>query len=98
MNISLFRHQLENMINKHCAEAGSDTPDFVLAEYLMDCLQAFDKAVRARDHHSRPTGPRILVGPVEAYNPNALGYGLPGTDSAPRTDGDNMNLKTGSEL
>ena len=27
------------VLNKHSAENGSDTPDFILAEYLMNCLQ-----------------------------------------------------------
>jgi hypothetical protein len=30
-------------------ENGSDTPDFILARFLADCLEAFDSAVRTRD-------------------------------------------------
>jgi len=30
-------------------ENASDTPDFILAQYLSDCLAAFDKAVRERE-------------------------------------------------
>ena len=44
-----FREALENLINCCNIEAGSDTPDFMLAEYLCDCLAAFDKATRNRD-------------------------------------------------
>ena len=44
-----FRKELEHLINRHCMENGSDTPDFMLADYLSDCLVAFDKAVRIRD-------------------------------------------------
>lgn len=44
-----FRKALENLINCHSMENGSDTPDFMLAEYLSDCLRAFDKAVSARE-------------------------------------------------
>jgi len=40
-----FHKELENLINKHSKENGSDTPDFILAQYLVDCLEAFDKAV-----------------------------------------------------
>jgi len=29
-------------------ESGSDTPDFILGDYLMDALEAYDRAVRRR--------------------------------------------------
>lgn len=48
MNESNFREELEHLINKNSMENGSDTPDFILAEYLNDCLKAFDKAVARR--------------------------------------------------
>jgi hypothetical protein len=31
------------------AENGSNTPDFILAQYLTSCLAAFDEAVNARE-------------------------------------------------
>ena len=43
-----LREAIQWQVNRHSAENGSDTPDFVLAEYLTDCLAAFDKAVRRR--------------------------------------------------
>jgi hypothetical protein len=43
-----FRHELEALINKHNMEATSDTAGFILCQYLMDCLNAFDRAVIAR--------------------------------------------------
>jgi hypothetical protein len=43
-----FRKALEHAINYHSMESGSSTPDFVLAQYLADCLTAFDKAVTHR--------------------------------------------------
>lgn len=43
-----FRKDLEQLINFHSKENGSDTPDFILAEYLNDCLEAFDRAVSKR--------------------------------------------------
>lgn len=46
---SAFRNQIENAINRHSMENGSNTPDFILAEYLTDCLDAFDKAVASRE-------------------------------------------------
>ena len=46
--MSEFEKELRDAINKHSMEIGSHTPDFILAEYLSGCLDAFDKAVTAR--------------------------------------------------
>ena len=43
-----FKKELESLINCHSQENGSDTPDFILAEYLADCLKIFDKATKRR--------------------------------------------------
>lgn len=43
-----FRQLLSTLINAHSLENESDTPDFILAEYLTDCLAAFDKATEGR--------------------------------------------------
>jgi len=45
---SNFREDLKNLINKYSLENGSDTPDFILAEYLVGCLELFDKGVCRR--------------------------------------------------
>jgi hypothetical protein len=47
--MSDFRTDIEYIINKRSMENGSNTPDFILAEYLADCLVAFDNAVVARE-------------------------------------------------
>lgn len=39
---------LAHILNRHSAENNSGTPDFILAEYLKDCLIAFEKTVIAR--------------------------------------------------
>lgn len=44
-----FESELSELINKHSMENESDTPDFILAEYLRRCLYTFKVAVRARD-------------------------------------------------
>lgn len=44
-----LRERLQRAINASSAENGSGTPDFVLAEYLHDCLLAFDRATGARE-------------------------------------------------
>lgn len=40
--------QFEILINSYSAEKESNTPDFILAQYLSDCLDAFNKATNAR--------------------------------------------------
>jgi len=49
-----FRKELEQLINRFSKENGSNTPDFILAEYLEDCLAAYDKAVTTRDEWTTP--------------------------------------------
>ena len=49
MQMSNFRKQLEEIINCNCMENGSDTPDFILAEYMHDCLLAWDRATKRRE-------------------------------------------------
>src|SRR5437667_8941183 len=44
-----FRTELESLINRHSKENGSNTPDFMLADYLVGCLENFDKITRLRD-------------------------------------------------
>lgn len=44
-----FRSELNSLINRHSKENGSNTPDFVIADYLIQCLQALDIAVNTRD-------------------------------------------------
>lgn len=43
-----FRRELVNLINLHSMENGSDTPDFILAEYLLSCLENFDNTSNMR--------------------------------------------------
>jgi hypothetical protein len=48
-----FLEELEDLINRHSIESGSGTPDFILANYLIACLIAFEDAVRGREHWHR---------------------------------------------
>ena len=43
-----FEKKLSNLINCYSLENGSDTPDFILAQYLNDCLQSYNRAVKSR--------------------------------------------------
>lgn len=44
-----FKSQLEDSINRNSMENVSDTPDFILAEYLQSCLSNFNKATNSRN-------------------------------------------------
>ena len=48
--INKFRKELEELINRYSLENGSNTPDFMIADYLIKCLEVFDKTVQDREH------------------------------------------------
>ena len=51
-----FHSELQSLINRYSKENGSNTPDFILAGYLENCLDVFDEAVTSRTAwHSPPT-------------------------------------------
>lgn len=43
-----FKGELAALISRHSKENGSNTPDFILAEFLNDCLAVYDRSVKAR--------------------------------------------------
>jgi hypothetical protein len=43
-----FTREVQGLINRLSLEQGSNTPDFVLARYLRDCLMAWDYASQTR--------------------------------------------------
>ncbi len=46
---STFALELEATINRYSQENGSNTPDFILAQYLLGCLSAWNEGVQARE-------------------------------------------------
>ena len=48
-----LQDELEELINKHNAELPSGTPDYILARYLMECLESFHFAVDCREYNGR---------------------------------------------
>jgi hypothetical protein len=44
-----FVKELRELINRYSKENCSNTPDFILAEYLEGCLKVYGKAVLRRD-------------------------------------------------
>lgn len=58
-----FLSDLTSLINCYSMENGSDTPDFVLAQYLTACLTTFDRTVRLRDGYRNPEGGNCPLSP-----------------------------------
>jgi len=48
MNELRFKQELASLINRYSYENGSNTPDFIIAEYLIDCLDNFNKTTNKR--------------------------------------------------
>jgi hypothetical protein len=44
-----FEQELQHLINKYSLENGSNTPDFLLAQYLTTCLAAWNEAIELRE-------------------------------------------------
>ena len=40
-----LQRDLEKLLNQHAAENGSNTPDYILARYLIGCLHAYNEAI-----------------------------------------------------
>jgi len=54
-----FRKDLAEVLNRHSMENGSNTPDFLLADYLISCLRALDAAIGMRSKwYGRHDSPR----------------------------------------
>ena len=47
--MSTFAKDLEALLNHHSMENESGTPDFILAEFLRDALDAYNVAVKKRE-------------------------------------------------
>ena len=53
-----FREDLTRLLNKHSMESRSNTPDYILAKFIMGSLMAFDGATLARTDHYKTGRPR----------------------------------------
>ncbi len=47
-NVSKLNDDLAEAVNVNAAENGSNTPDFILGDFLAACLRAFDEATIRR--------------------------------------------------
>lgn len=72
-----FRAELESLVNRYSQENGSNTPDHILAEYLTNCLCAFDDAVNMRERwYGREGGWRAQCQPRDVeWKPAPIGDG-----------------------
>ena len=53
-----FLGELTHLVNEHSQENASNTPDYLLAQYLVGCLRAFETAVEQREKwHGRDPKP-----------------------------------------
>lgn len=43
-----FEKDLTSLLNTYSAENDSNTPDYILANYLMSCLRTYNKTIKAR--------------------------------------------------
>lgn len=77
-NIEDFKKELTKLINKYNIEAESNTPDFILAGYLADCLTTYSNAISQRDKWYNPT-PTLAATP----STNRVGFGV--TEPTPIT-------------
>lgn len=72
--MSEFETELAALINRHSKENASETPDYILAEYLMGCLKAWNFAVASReDWYGRKVG-RLSgsLAPPSPQNPGGV--------------------------
>lgn len=70
-----FVRELGDVINKHRMEGESgDTPDFILGEYLRNCLRIFDQAVKARDkwYGNKGLSQQELTPPAGTWDAGAI--------------------------
>ena len=73
-----FRASLANTLNSFSKENGSNTPDFILGDLLADVLDAFDKAVKARDEwHGEKVPPPTVFDPANEPPPPPQPSSLP---------------------
>ena len=45
-----FRKEMSELLRKYSDMYTSETPSYILVEYIFNCLDNFDKMSKARDH------------------------------------------------
>ena len=49
MEKTMLEEKLTDLVNSECRENDSNTPDFLLSEFMMNCLDAFELANNKRE-------------------------------------------------
>jgi len=49
MNIIQFQKELTGLINKHSLENESNIPDFIISQFLIDCLLSFNTSYKSNE-------------------------------------------------
>lgn len=57
-----FQKELEALINRHSMDNECNTPDFLLAEYLVACLAAYKGLKSANDHWHGVSATKSITG------------------------------------
>lgn len=73
-----FRADLSALINSHSLENTSDTPDFILAAFLCQCLAAWEYGIESREYGKRRQPETLTMGEPEATPPLTMGMGIEG--------------------
>lgn len=63
--MSHLEEDIAAILNRYSAENASNTPDFILATYLLDCLAAFNRAVNKREKWYGRDGALRLLPPTD---------------------------------
>jgi hypothetical protein len=59
-----FFDELTALLNRYSQENGSDTPDWILAEHLLACLNTWNGSIKQREAwYGRPIGRRTAIVP-----------------------------------
>jgi len=80
---SQFQKELEQLINEYSKENESNTPDFILAKYLVEVLKNFNAAINEREQWYGRT-PHLSDFNLE--DPNYEGTGNPPPFPQPNTN------------
>jgi hypothetical protein len=68
VKVTPLERALTSLVNQHSQENASNTPDFILAKYLLACLGAWNTGVQQREtwygRDARPATIGGLVGPT----------------------------------
>jgi hypothetical protein len=69
-----LEHALASALNRFCAENASNTPDWILAQFLLGCLAAWNQAVQQRETwYGRDARPGHLAATPETDEGKAHG-------------------------